>query len=249
MDLKKLFLLVAIEVLFFSVIISGLVFERYEAKNYLEETQKYAPDLLIAKEELESGEPINYDKQLELEYMIKKINDVGRKSNILDYVFVPFVIILSFVLFQVFYWKIAAKTKAKRIIIPSLMQAVLFLIATYFAVDLVTYLLFIEGTLKSLSYFLIFSVLLMLVTLFNFFYFCNTQSIKNTFKIIFKSKISVFLNLIVLMAFFLLLIILATLCYIFFNVNISLISPIILLITISIIANIQRIYLISKIKR
>lgn len=248
MDLKKLALLTVTEVVFFALIILTLVFVRYQSEIYLNQVDSLSPQLELLKADLQANN-VTEQNQLKMDALLTELSKISDKSLRLNDIYLPLFFIIASILFQIIYWKLAENTHFKKIILPVFIQSIIFLITTFFLLNTINYLLYFEGSNLNIYYLLIASIFLVISTLFNFFYFSANKSVKMTIKHFFSNTLHLWLNIPILMLFFLIPITFSILVYVFSQVNISIIPPIVLIIIFSLAANIHRIYLIDKIQR
>lgn len=244
MDLKKLSYLAIIEIIFFALIILALVFVRNQQEIYINELQAFSPDVAKLQADIQQNN-LTAENQIFLQKTIDEVGNIASKSLLLTRYLLPVFFIALFILFQIVYWYFAVKTPWQRIIFPALLQAVLALLAAVFAIDLMSYLLYGEYT--SMIYILIpVSILLVLITLFNFHYFIAEQPFKLTFRKFLFSDLKIWFNIFVTMAILGFIIFFSIVIYVFTQVNLPLTPPIVLLLVFIIFANIQRVYLIDR---
>ncbi len=244
MDLKKLIYLTIIEIIFFALIVLALVFVRYQQEIYINELQVFSPDVAKLQSDIQQNN-LTAENQASLQKTLDEVGNITNKSLLLTRYLLPIFFIVLFVLFQIIYWYFAVKTPWQRIILPAFLQAILALLAASLTIDLMGY--FVYGEYTSMLYLLIpISILLILITLFNFHYFVADQPFKFTFKKFLFSDLKIWFNIFVTMALLGFIIFFSIVVYLFTQVGISLTAPIILLLVFIVFANIQRVYLIDK---
>lgn len=244
MNLKKLLYLSIIEIIFFALIITALIFVRYQQKIYIDELQLKTPEIARIQEDLQKNN-ITGQNQESLQQTVLEVEKITNKSLLMTKCILPAIFILLFILFQIIYWHFAVKTPWKRIILPAIIQAALVLIISSLLLDFLSYLLYGEGTQNPIYLILVF-ILLILVTLFNFYYFIAEQPFLLTLRKFLFSELKIWLNIIATFVLLGITIFLTIITYVFTQVDLSITAPVILLIVFIIFANIQRIYLIDK---
>lgn len=244
MDLKKLAYLTIIEMIFFALIILALVFVRNQQEIYINDLQAYSPDVAKLQEDIQKNN-LTEENQITLQKTLDEVGKITNKSLLLTRYLLPAFFILMFVLFQIVYWDFAVKTPWKRVILPASLQAVLALLAASLSIDLMAYVLYGEYT--PMIYLLIpLFIAFVLITLFNFHYFIAEQPFKLTLKKFMFSELKIWFNILVTLLLLSFTIFFSIMVYLFVEVKISLIAPIVLLLVFIIFANIQRVYLIDK---
>lgn len=182
MNLKKLTLLTLAEIIFFAIIILGLIFVRIETKSYVDKVQLISPQLASLKENL-AGNNLSAESQVQLTDILNQVDSVTGKVFLLNNILLPIAYIIISIIFQLIYWKLAANTNYKRIFIPIVIQTILLLFTAYFGLNFISYLLMISGSFTDIIYFILTSILLTLSTLFNFYYFATNKPAKEILNI------------------------------------------------------------------
>lgn len=167
---KKLIYSFIIYLIFTLFIISILFIARNSTKNYLLEAEKYSEEINKIKENLNQNNLEDYENA---EKTIEEADSIANKGLIINYIIFPVIILILFISFQIFYWKINTNSKTINIFIASIINLFLILFLLMYILNYIDYKYFYAAE-KSL-----FPIILLSLFYIIFNYFSNINLVKN----------------------------------------------------------------------